>query len=129
MVRILSWEDYLGLFRWAQCNHNVVHIRGKQEAGVRDRNVTIEAEGEKKYDGGSNSHSQREGGAGGERERERGRLWCGLKWEEGATDQGMQAASPSIAGKRKEVDSYLDLPEGTQACHRNFSSVKLVLKF
>ena len=53
-LRILSWREYPGLSRWAQCNHKQAY---KREAGVsvlvghkRGYRQSVEAESSKKMD-------------------------------------------------------------------------------
>lgn len=77
----------------------------------------MEAEGEEKYDGRSNNHSQRD----------RKVLCCWLD-AGGKGQKPRDAGSQPTAGKREEMDSPVDLPEGTQTCHHDFSSVRLILK-
>ena len=51
-----------------------------------------------------------------------------LKMKEGALSQGTQAASGSQ--KRKETDSPLEPPEGSQPCqHLDFHPVRCILDF
>lgn len=71
-LRILKWENYQGLFGWAQCNHNSFY---KTEAGsirIRKSEVTEETG------------------------RLENAMWLALKMEKGSLNQGIQVASKSL---------------------------------